>query len=869
MTKDGKPWTTLFRAPRMHAPSGAWLEAFSKWDAQAMLIAVPWTLLAVSLTFFVSVYAIEAAVEETAPSLLRALEGVIGILQYLVALCAVLYLPVALLLERPSSCCWASGPRRPPEGWFSLLAVLACAGVALTYARSFHTLPDRSKRLGFLTFVHGSLAFRAGATLEFLLQIAWLWAAAGLRCEEGASVPRWRRWSYFLLTALWMLTWWGPTDEQTPPSKFDSAVVVAGYSSRLILFVYCVARACRKCTRHIQCFCGCCAMCRDDWRCLENLPCTPGRARLRYLLYYLLTRPPFLIIMNLPIGYPHAFLASFALVVRCGLVLLVAIALRPAPSVKEHEVEVETRGKFDILLALRLCDFSCETYLGAPMPAVIVVSGCGHALLNGEYRQEGRDAEDHPEYVQSSGDGRLRFSEGTWEAAWAPSGVLDPKLRAYAEDQVRSPDQVMMWFEVHGEEHTANANMRAEPSSSELQRGFVKSGGCDQLDVQWLITEHHGCLAEEAAEDQGQPDEEAPAHTAEASISAAPRREDEVSLVVAFRGTNSVTNVATDLRISLTPLAEESKTGPFGSAHGQQPVCFDLKDKVKAKLSVLDEVRPSSTSTNPFSPSHRAQARAPLRDRQDSQLSDSADEDSDSDSWLSGCCRVLARCCSRLFFPFLPSDFEDDDEELSLEALERVRVHKGFAEAYAAVRADVLVQLEERLQYWHEKDVPVRVYATGHSLGGAIANLFALDLSAAPEHDSARRLPFKDPVVVYTFGSPRAGNASFRSVYNSLVPQTFRIVASRDVVPTLPPSIAYRQLGREVWVDDAGELTFVMSWAMRHILPARDSIWYHAMLSYFRLLNRSHIRKTGQMFPSAFRGEPSVREALDGKLTAS
>ena len=29
----------------------------------------------------------------------------------------------------------------------------------------------------------------------------------------------------------------------------------------------------------------------------------PGRARLRYLLYYLLTRPPFLIIMNLPIGH--------------------------------------------------------------------------------------------------------------------------------------------------------------------------------------------------------------------------------------------------------------------------------------------------------------------------------------------------------------------------------------------------------------------------------------------------------------------------------------------------------------------------------------------------------------------------------------
>ena len=154
---------------------------------QAMLIAVPWTLLAVSLTFFIAIYAVEAlcwsfskftvaildrSLKVSLPSLLRPLEGatriattrshcnpsfskqrcgrqVVGILQYLVALCAALYLPdpwqngsrsyfvttmrfrmqgftaynqsqsaelqVALLVERPSSCCWASGPRRPPE----------------------------------------------------------------------------------------------------------------------------------------------------------------------------------------------------------------------------------------------------------------------------------------------------------------------------------------------------------------------------------------------------------------------------------------------------------------------------------------------------------------------------------------------------------------------------------------------------------------------------------------------------------------------------------------------------------------------------------------------------------------------------------
>lgn len=73
------------------------------------------------------------------------------------------------------------------------------------------------------------------------------------------------------------------------------------------------------------------------------------------------------------------------------------------------------------------------------------------------------------------------------------------------------------------------------------------------------------------------------------------------------------------------------------------------------------------------------------------------------------------------------------------------------------------------------------------------------------------------------------------------------------------------------------ELTYVMSWAMRHILPARDSasqlnfsfqifinscrckvahnhqlirmsqrkVWYHPMFTYFRLLDRACRRKTG------------------------
>lgn len=152
--------------------------------------------------------------------------------------------------------------------------------------------------------------------------------------------------------------------------------------------------------------------------------------------------------------------------------------------------------------------------------------------------------------------------------------------------------------------------------------------------------------------------------------------------------------------------------------------------------------------------------------------------------------------------------------------------------------------VQDRLRRCAEEDVDVRLYVTGHSMGGAMASVCAVD-AATIKHGCSP--------ISYTFGSPRLGNAAFRSVYNALVPDTFRIVASRDMIPSLPPSISYRHLGREVFVDDAGELTFAMSWAMRHILPSRDSFGYHPMTVYRRLLCSSFERvHCGRRYLSAF-----------------
>jgi hypothetical protein len=65
----------------------------------------------------------------------------------------------------------------------------------------------------------------------------------------------------------------------------------------------------------------------------------------------------------------------------------------------------------------------------------------------------------------------------------------------------------------------------------------------------------------------------------------------------------------------------------------------------------------------------------------------------------------------------------------------------------------------------------------GHSLGGALATLLALDV--------AGNTNFKSPTV-YTYASPRTGDALFAHTYNQVAPNTYRIANRVDIVPKLP-----------------------------------------------------------------------------------
>ena len=135
-------------------------------------------------------------------------------------------------------------------------------------------------------------------------------------------------------------------------------------------------------------------------------------------------------------------------------------------------------------------------------------------------------------------------------------------------------------------------------------------------------------------------------------------------------------------------------------------------------------------------------------------------------------------------------DVDVDEEKLALGGAP-LHVHAGF---YRNVRATQWTVVEELTHALRGRslidpsrpvDHPLEaLYVTGHSLGGAMALLFALSVSGTPEHDAiAARLR-----AVYTFGQPMAVAEPVPDLAREVGGTLYRHVLPRDVIPALPPA---------------------------------------------------------------------------------
>jgi triacylglycerol lipase len=118
-----------------------------------------------------------------------------------------------------------------------------------------------------------------------------------------------------------------------------------------------------------------------------------------------------------------------------------------------------------------------------------------------------------------------------------------------------------------------------------------------------------------------------------------------------------------------------------------------------------------------------------------------------------------------------------------------MRLHSGFYQMFCLIQSQLRRVLSEYRGY--------KLFITGNSLGGALSVIAALDLSGK------EGLFDRDNLIVYTFGSPRAGNHIFASKYNKLVPHTFRVFNTEDLYATLIPSLGvgdnlYEHVGKNI-----------------------------------------------------------------------
>lgn len=116
-----------------------------------------------------------------------------------------------------------------------------------------------------------------------------------------------------------------------------------------------------------------------------------------------------------------------------------------------------------------------------------------------------------------------------------------------------------------------------------------------------------------------------------------------------------------------------------------------------------------------------------------------------------------------------------------------IKVHSGFLNQYSNLRDKIHQAVIQNYQ--------LPIYVTGHSLGGALAQICAVDL----------RLNFNRTLIVVTIGSPRVGNSKFVKKYNELIDSSssYRIKNYGDPITILPMNCNYHHVHKSTCIKDS------------------------------------------------------------------
>lgn len=123
----------------------------------------------------------------------------------------------------------------------------------------------------------------------------------------------------------------------------------------------------------------------------------------------------------------------------------------------------------------------------------------------------------------------------------------------------------------------------------------------------------------------------------------------------------------------------------------------------------------------------------------------------------------------------------------------KCKVHNGFYHSSLNIANQTIAEVN-KLKYVYPS---YHVIITGHSYGASCGLLLALELN-------------KNGIIspkVYNFGQPRVGDANFSKLVIETLPEYYRFVHDRDMVPHVPPTqIGYIHSCIEIFEEKSGKL---------------------------------------------------------------
>lgn len=140
-------------------------------------------------------------------------------------------------------------------------------------------------------------------------------------------------------------------------------------------------------------------------------------------------------------------------------------------------------------------------------------------------------------------------------------------------------------------------------------------------------------------------------------------------------------------------------------------------------------------------------------------------------------------------------DFQNDASIDKVPFLnEGEKVHIGFKSCWESVVGDTYDAIDTALENLQGETTDIVV--CGHSLGGAVATLYA--------HSIKKHYPHYN-IKCVTIGSPRVGNKVFKDNYDSYEIDTLRVVHNNDLV-THTPYIGFQHVNYQLRLDSDGNV---------------------------------------------------------------